>query len=1373
MWQNERRREEERRRLQSLFDPVDSSPRQEESPPTNFFGAIGKNLSDIGNAAGKVGEGVGNFFGGIVDSVVDSAQTAGKGVADVVGGFQAQADIDNLRKKREEHLKQFVGDEGKYLAEAEKFDKSHAKEREDADKRFKASQDVDPLATASATADTFLNVASVGVGGAAKAGLKQGEKLVRQAVGAAPATAVKGPMTNRQALGVIGTRAGEGAGFGASQAALANMRDNGENFDAGAVWQDALIGGSLGGALGGGLSAVLNKGVRQQLPAIAREAGQGAGNFLEARMPGYQPGFVRVPFGADDVKPTSADAVQAADVADNFLAEQVASYNRPEDLVNDITTRLWDENKVARGTELIDKSAPTEAHGSNMVRISNNSPFYQEYFHEFGKKPTKRDINDMVRQLVGDPKAKGEVPEILDGVAFSPDEAQHYRDVYAGLVDREVSLQRAAEAGPPAGIVQSDPVGALVGKPSVERLPRGAQGFTPARVVEARGNPAMDYTGAYADEKPSRLSEVMTDITGERPIPSVAANPTAPRPTADEWNKLILQGQTPAQPQLALPSGLPDPTAGPIRMTRAELRKAARKGELPEDYVINPKTGKEQLTAAPDGRVAPTKDFKGEFAVDDAREFLGGKEPMLTKTGKPRLHNGKPIPQELRDVIEAIDDSDIDTDALSKITSFQDPDQVIRVVTRALGGEDSKEAARLFDITARRRAQGAVNTREISQYRDWFNDMEGRYHFNGDETLAVNKFLSAEDPKVRAKALNEMEPELGARAQQFYSEIRPVLDELRAKYNTNAKAVGKTGDQLMGDRGENYFPVVFKQPSIAERVAGEAGGIIDPATLGIRDLKKTGFDPNTLSGTTTASTPTLPGTPRSFNQGFIGSEYTTPTVGYTGHAQARTAKGHDLSTLASPIEAVAKYVESVNTIANRIPVVDEYRQLQTVIKDVTEARGRNNLQALHGTLDSAVNALLGKTNVFDRAAASSPGGEKWLRASSFVARQAGRTQLLGSIRTVAAQTGQAPFIVAESGVGNTLKGIQMMFDKNFSNMADSSSYLTENFPANRNPYSAETVKKIVNKSSEIAGKPMDFVANLFARIAWAAQYQKGLARGLTYGSKEAMEFADRGAAKITADRTAGGRAAIYESRLWQPATQYTMDVNQIWQGSKDMIGNKNYKAFGGLLAATFAYNALYEQLLGDRLGADPIDAAMDAGGILFGNDILNEDGEPIGVGERLARAGGRMGGEIAEAMPAGNIVLGSLYPERGLRIPFSGGDRVLSRADVFGDSQVGRFGASTPIQGAFEAPATLLGIPGLNQAQRTVEGLSAYGAGESVSPSGQTRFDIDQNFINLLNAMVGGPYATAEGRAYLEERNRRLRGQGGSSSSTPPLLQRV
>lgn len=1396
-------REDERLRRQAL---IEQQRKQREQNSGGFFGGIGRTLENVGDAIGTRADAVGNFFGGMVESIYDSAETAGRGIGDVIGGQIALneksklverereiteenrkrlervmgKDIDNPQSARwEDPEVRRVIEEGNQRLEQNR--QSTAARRAELDERQQRAQDVDPVATAAGAADTFLNVASLGVGGAlkntARAGINQvGRAFGREATERVGREALTGPLTNRQALGRIGDYTSEGVGFGASQSALQNLRDNGEDADMGSVWQDALVGGTLGGALTGTAGTLLNRNVRAAVPGIARagrefiaDRAQFAADSLSNSMTGYSPGFIRVPFGPEG--PTPGSMVPEPDAPksweDAFIDEQAASYRNTDELVDDLTNQLWAENKKGKG---VDTGLIPDEYGSGFSgrwAVSNNSPLYQAFYRRYGTPPTKKGIRDMVQQTLGDPRAANEHDNLLDGIEWVYGEGDSYREVFNRLRDHEGYLNELATREAPSDI--PSPMDAIVGRRTVERLPRGAQGMTPARVVEARQNPAMDFAGAYPDEVPSRMSDVVTDLTGQGPLPSVPANPAVPRPTFDEWNQRMLRGEMPLQnPQLALPSGLPENPLGPVRMTRSELRAAARRGELPENYVINPRQGRGTLTAAPDGRVAPTKEFKNEFAIDDARAALGGKDPVLTKTGKVKTHGGRPIDNEIREVLEEVLDSHANSGDLEKVSAFNDLNGALENVTRSMGGPRSRAFQILNQKTREAISEAnAIQSGVNDTIRRTAREMDQRFAFRGDEAKQVNKWLSQQtDAKARQAAFNKMSPDLQQRAQEFYNTVRGQLDEARQAYNAKVVELGYP-DRQMGDLGKFYFPRVYKPPTIKDAILDASEGILDTKQGG---LGKSGFNPNTLSGTTTPSAPALPGNVRRAGQAPVGSEFAEPTIGYTGHAQSRTARS-PVQELVNPIEAYAKYMESVTTITNRSNAVDNIRQVQKVIDEISDARGDNSLQTLRAVLESSANALLGKTNRFDRPFIDFPGGNKWIRAAGAVSRALSKSQLLGSIRTVAAQTGQAPLIAAEAGVENATKGVRMMFDKGFDDLVNQSNFIKSNFPRERSAFSAQNVQKVINKSSDIAGKPMDYTAETFAKTAWAAGYQKAIAEGMEEGSKAAIREADRIAGKIAADRSAGLRASVYESRVLQPVAMYTQDINQIWQASKQMIGTKNYKGFGTLLAATFAYNALYEQFIGERLGADPVNAAIDAGGILFGNDLVDSEGNPIGVGERLARAGGRMVGEGAAYTPLGNAVLGSIYPERGIRIPFSGGDRMLTRSDLFGDSQIGRFGGSVPMQAAFENPALMLGIPGFSQAQRTVEGLNAYGQGASISPSGEERYTIDQNFLNLLNSMIGGQYATEEGRAYLEERNARLRGER-DQSAVPLYLQR-
>lgn len=51
---------------------------------------------------------------------------------------------------------------------------------------------------------------------------------------------------------------------------------------------------------------------------------------------------------------------------------------------------------------------------------------------------------------------------------------------------------------------------------------------------------------------------------------------------------------------------------------------------------------------------------------------------------------------------------------------------------------------------------------------------------------------------------------------------------------------------------------------------------------------------------------------------------------------------------------------------------------------------------------------------------------------------------------------------------------------------------------------------------------------------------------------------------------------------------------------------------------------------------------------------------------------------------------------------------------------------------------------------KTFEGINAYNQGESLTPTGRTRFAIEQNTPNLLRSVLFGQYGTKEGRQYVE-----------------------
>ena len=121
-------------------------------------------------------------------------------------------------------------------------------------------------------------------------------------------------------------------------------------------------------------------------------------------------------------------------------------------------------------------------------------------------------------------------------------------------------------------------------------------------------------------------------------------------------------------------------------------------------------------------------------------------------------------------------------------------------------------------------------------------------------------------------------------------------------------------------------------------------------------------------------------------------------------------------------------------------------------------------------------------------------------------------------------------------------------------------------------------------------------------------------------------------------------------------------------------------------------------------------------------------------------------------------MVGQLYPEQGFKIPFGGGARVLSRNEVFGDTNFGRYGGGTPLASGLSNPLLLTGIPGMAQLQRSVEGANAVNAGASVTPGGDLRFAIDPTQEEMWRAILLGQYGTEAGRQYMQQQNQSLAG---------------
>lgn len=1341
-----------------------------------FFGGIGRAFDTAKNVVGEVG----SFFGNMAEDIYEAGETAVTGITDVIQGQAASnkmaGNSEELNKHTREWKKYMDGlsdtdyDKPEVQAKLQEFsDKAKQIQSQvtDDDKREIAeSQAVDPVKTGAAAAETFLNVATAGVGGIAKnAGkqvLKQGAKtLGREVVEDVAPSVARQALSNRTAGGAaqtIGRGMAEGGLFGAGYGALQPYTDEGAEADPYEALQGALMGGTIGGALGGAiplLSKDVRAGVREMPGAVRRGAGEVAEqarqftpSAIAARDPrvlGFddqyaqlaqrydntideaarrdisramalnraerastvrsltEGGYIRLPGGgpldeasdAADLARRQLDGENISGASDDFgqryINETVASYGSPEEFVDDTVNRIWNQNREGKGVT----SWLTEAgpgEGSGYTGRQTMSN-NDPFYQAFYREYGRPPSRKAIRDMVEQRLTgrPGEYNDILTDDVVSPYDS----DIYRLLVDREAGFTQTMADGPPADLYSqfAGDIGAPVAPGSTVTAPRPV------------GTTAATQTG---DEASSALERTL-------------GRPDAP-----------YEGMTQDLTRPALPTGeLPKP------LTPAQAKRTFKTSGEAKDFVNRQRAGQKPIN------LPATSEDLSQVATRTTPK--GGVAPI--KNGSSYV---------AKDVMEGVKELQQQSHRFRKISPMTDLNTINEQLTREIGGVQSKAGQVLESLRQKVQSADAKVVQFNNNLRKMVRDEAQTYNFSDEQWFDVNKWLNQQkDPAARASAFNDIVTKHGedvaAKAQAMFDEWSPRMRQAMEAYNEKVVSLGYK-DRVIGDLGEFYWPRVYKQASFKDKATDVAGSIIDLKGSG---LDKTGFNPNTMSGSTTASNMALPGQGRAFNQAPIGSEFSRPTVGFTGHAKSRTAAS-PVQEQVNPLEAVTKYLESVNAITVNTDAVHDIRGVQQAIKALQKETGDNTITILNDVLDNVANPLLGKTNEIDRSLQKYWAGQKALEWGGFLSKQLSRSQLLGSVRTIMAQTGQIPLLTAEVGTSNAAKGIRMLFSREFDDLMAQSDFLVSNkFMGNEAPFAANTLKQLAQKGERVAGWGMDASAAAMAKATWAGAYLKGRQAGLT--GKALIKEADRITGKVVGNRAAGLRPSLYESRAAQGLAMYTLDINQMYQATKGYIGEKNYKALGTLLGAAWAYNLLYEGISGEPLVADPIRATTDAAGILASDRYLDSDGNPIGIGEKLFRAGGRLTGEGLAYAPLGNVA-GGIYPEQGLKLPFSG-DRTLSRSELFGDSSIGRYGPSAPLTAAFENPLYLLGIPGTGQAQRTFQGLQAVNEGESVTPSGRQRFEVEGDLENYIRALIFGQYQTREGRQYIEELSRQARGE--------------
>jgi hypothetical protein len=390
-------------------------------------------------------------------------------------------------------------------------------------------------------------------------------------------------------------------------------------------------------------------------------------------------------------------------------------------------------------------------------------------------------------------------------------------------------------------------------------------------------------------------------------------------------------------------------------------------------------------------------------------------------------------------------------------------------------------------------------------------------------------------------------------------------------------------------------------------------------------------------------------TPSQISPSLAGmSEFTKPKSKFLSFAQKR---GNGEFT----DDAVGGFLDYINaaTYAKHIDTqIPKFRGLAADLAEATEQS--KNMNNFIGYLTDFANDLSGKTNPADRFVQKIiPGGRMTFKAINWLNNRVKANTILGNVSSSLSQIANIPQGIAyvkdpvslSKGAGNYLGSI---FGKGDAALYKKSGFLLERYADN---VARQFDVKILDQPKKAAAWMLGALDEMGTKFIWSSTYQKALADGV----KDPIKYADDVAKKLVGGRGIGEVPLLQKSKIMQLVAPFTLEVNNLWKVQKDFVKAGDFGGLALLYLANFALNKGMEEVRGNGVVFDPIQAIYEA--------TTEED---LGVAERA----GRVGGEVLSNMPLGST-LATLYPEYGISNDFAD---LPTREKLFGRNDPTRFG---------------------------------------------------------------------------------------------------
>jgi hypothetical protein len=419
-------------------------------------------------------------------------------------------------------------------------------------------------------------------------------------------------------------------------------------------------------------------------------------------------------------------------------------------------------------------------------------------------------------------------------------------------------------------------------------------------------------------------------------------------------------------------------------------------------------------------------------------------------------------------------------------------------------------------------------------------------------------------------------------------------------------------------------------------------------------------------------------TPAQISPSLAGtSEFTKPKSKFLSFAQKR---GNGAFT----DDAVGGFLDYINaaTYAKHIDTqIPNFRALAADLAEKTEQS--KNMNNFIQYLTDFANDLSGKTNPADRFIQKVvPGGRMTFRALNWLNNRVKANTVLGNVSSALSQIANVPQGVAyvknpvhlSKGAGNYMASI---FGKGDADLYKKSGFILERYA---DSVARQFDTKILDQPKKAAAWMLGALDELGTKVIYSSVYQKALADGV----KEPIKYADDITRKLVAGRGIGEVPLLQKSKLFQLVAPFTLEVSNLWRVQKDFIKAKDFGGLALLYLANFALNKGMEEVRGNGVVFDPIQAIYDA--------ATEKDLSPL---EKV----GRLGGEVLSNTPLGSTAA-TLYPEYGINNEFVD---LPTREKLFGRNDPTRYGGGLLLAKGVQDPYKILPSFGGGQLKKTVQ----------------------------------------------------------------------